>query len=129
MSEIEYGVLGDFAYSIHLHDELGTLCGYLAVPQGHPWFGLHQHDERLDVECHGGVTWTGSAFEEHPHVLITIAWWVGFDCIHAFDYIPGLYDGRHEMPDYVTLKDRDYVYHELEQMASQAAMAWRRLSN
>jgi hypothetical protein len=78
---------------------MGNWCGYVGVTQDHPFFGLDYHDEKVDVEVHGGLTFCGACSEndkedgichrpdpgEPDHV-----WWLGFDCGHAFDLSPGL---------------------------------------
>ena len=57
MPEIAYFILGDFPCSIHKHDTLGTLCGYLGVLPIHPWYGKDQGDELLyQIDVHGGIT-------------------------------------------------------------------------
>ena len=50
------------------------LCGYVALPKGHPLYGKHYDD--LAIECHGGLTY--SKFEDND-------WVIGFDCAHGGD--------------------------------------------
>lgn len=50
------------------------LCGYVALPKGHPLYGKHYDD--LTIKCHGGLTY--SKFEDND-------WVIGFDCAHAGD--------------------------------------------
>ncbi len=60
----------------------GFRCGYVRLPQGHPWHGKDYNDISPDV--HGGLSFAepdlrcgkGGADD---------AWWIGFDCGHAFD--------------------------------------------
>ena len=150
MTEIEFGVLGEFPYSIHKHDSLGHLCGYIAVPPSHPWYGKHHPD---DVYCHGGVTfananvygheavvgWLNERLRIHgnspdsmfnrilrdeqdhtgqqkkfPHLLDVDCWWLGFDCAHAEDALPGR---SHLGGEY---RDRDFVFAEIENLVRQA---------
>lgn len=59
---------------------MGAWCGYVRVPSFHP---LYHTDCNLDV--HGGITWDGTLDILGP------GWWVGFDCSHAWDYVPGLH--------------------------------------
>lgn len=159
MSEIEFGLVGEFPYSIHKHPRLGHLCGYIAVPPAHPWFGKSYDD--IDVDVHGGLTFEhASVFahpaemarleekanaadamfgdhyrrlataekekageeDDYPHALGTEAWWYGFDCAHSGDLSPGMgHSFGHEV-----YRDRDYVFVEIERLASQAAAAWMR---
>jgi hypothetical protein len=77
----------------------------VGVPEGHPWFG--KTDETLYAPLypavHGGVTYTGFLFG-YPHPILDIFnfpnkpkptlesaayWYIGFDCGHAGDYVPG----------------------------------------
>jgi len=120
-SEIEFGLVGEFPYSIHKHPRLGHLCGYIAVPPAHPWFGKDYDD--LDVDVHGGLTYAKDGKEtDYPHALGTEAWWHGFDCAHSGDISPGI---GHIYPGDV-YRDRDYVFAEIERLAQQAADAWMR---
>ncbi len=59
----------------------GFLCGYVAVPRGHPAFGSPMGECELNV--HGGVTWAG-------HLPPWGGWLFGFDCAHYGDTNPGL---------------------------------------
>jgi hypothetical protein len=56
----------------------GYLCGYVAVPFGHPYYQKRYED--MDIECHGGLTF-GECADSH---------WIGFDCSHSMDYSPSL---------------------------------------
>lgn len=86
--------------TIMKHPELGTLCGYIDIPVGHPLYG--QDSMECEIPVHGG--WTYSM--EHDGM-----WRFGFDCAHAGDAIPaipsvgGIY------------RDESYVREELERAA------------
>lgn len=76
-----------------VHNQMGYLCGYVKVEQGHPWHGKH-YDE-VDVDVHGGLTF---AQKDEPcnEGGPDSGYWVGFDCAHAGDlpdpqYIVGEY--------------------------------------
>lgn len=62
-----------------LRNKLGSLCGYVEIPQYHP---LHGYDESLypDLEAHGGITF----FEK----LENGNYCIGFDCSHSTDITP-----------------------------------------
>jgi hypothetical protein len=62
------------------HPEIGCWAGYVEVPRGHPWFGV-DYGELPDIRVHGGVTFAGQFAE---------GWWLGFDCGHFDDVMPGL---------------------------------------
>jgi hypothetical protein len=91
---------------------LGALCGYVGVPQGHPWHGSDYEPGgwdggdltpalRLldDVDVHGGLTYA-AACEDGPdgHTICHVPapgepeplWWLGFDCSHGFDLCPSM---------------------------------------
>ena len=55
---------------------VGHLCGYVRIPEDHPFF----KSKDLDIETHYGLTFN-EAHEEH---------WVGFDCGHSCDLIPSM---------------------------------------
>jgi hypothetical protein len=55
----------------------GSLCGYICIPKDHPYFGKDY--DAIEIDAHGGLTY--SKFEEEEY-------WIGFDCSHAFDYLP-----------------------------------------
>jgi hypothetical protein len=56
---------------------LGHLCGYVAMPEGHPWLGKDL--DHIDADVHGELSYK----REEEGVL-----WIGFDCAHAGDYQP-----------------------------------------
>lgn len=55
---------------------MGHRCGYVLLPEGHPWWALLRR-EGVDLdevaEAHGGITYTDDEG------------WIGFDAMHAFD--------------------------------------------
>lgn len=103
---------------------VGSLCGYVGVPEGHPWFGLDYSSKVCDVDtcdededvywcshrvdslldAHGGITFAGGCREDgvREESICHIAqpgrpsevWWFGFDCAHAGDFCPGM-DARY----------------------------------
>lgn len=76
--------------SIVRHARHGHLCGYVAVPPGHPLHGLDYytaHDREERIEAHGGLTY---ADDHHPQEKPDGSWWFGFDCAHSTDFVPGM---------------------------------------
>ncbi len=94
---------------------MGSLCGYVGVPEGHPFFGKGyseclehgsdcdsswEHKTTGDVDVHGGLTYAGACGEgEDPAKGICHipqpgrpdhVWWFGFDCAHAWDLVPSM---------------------------------------
>jgi hypothetical protein len=78
------------------HPLHGNLNGYVAVPVGHPAYGLGY--EAVEVQVHGGLTFASfgdgewvmaDLLNRHPGPdRPTDVWWFGFDCHHAWDLAP-----------------------------------------
>lgn len=90
---------------------LDILCGYVVVPQYHPYFekSLYNFDDTslLELGVHGGVTFADYIDKD------TYA--IGFDCAHADDYVPKL--GAGLIPQ--TWKYEAFVRGEIEHLAEQ----------
>jgi hypothetical protein len=79
------------------NSSLGNWCGYVGVEEGHPYYG-NSDEDTLELECHGGVTFTGFCDgDEEKGICHTPAagepdrvFWIGFDCAHCYDFSPGL---------------------------------------
>lgn len=67
---------------ITVHNGGGSRCGYIRIPKGHPWHGIHYNN--IDADVHGGLTF---AEADEPCELPgdDDAWWIGFDCAHLGD--------------------------------------------
>lgn len=61
----------------------GHRCGYVAVPEGHPFHG-DNYDQHYGIDVHGGLTYAGSSKHDYP-VAAPGYWWFGFDCNHLGD--------------------------------------------
>lgn len=102
----------------------GALCGYVGVPPGHPYHGKDygEVESQSDLRCHGGLTYSnscgGAICHEPSEGEPDDVWWLGFDCAHAYDLVPGLarYGRLSETDAYCTL---DYVRGEVEELARQ----------
>jgi hypothetical protein len=83
-----------------VRNEVGALCGYVGVPEGHPWYGKHFSgvDAGPDVhrelsysnECQGNPdreTVCHVAGDGEPETL----WWLGFHCSYARDLSPAIF--------------------------------------
>lgn len=95
------------------HPRLQHWCGYVALPAGHPHHGKNYDD--IDVDVHGGLTW---ADNHAPNQQPDGRWWIGFDCAHAGDLVPGMgasFDGD-------VYRDINYVASECESLARQLAV-------
>lgn len=54
-------------------------CGYVRVPEGHPWHGRDDYElDREAPDVFGGVTWSGGMPDR-----LGDGWWVGFDTAHG----------------------------------------------
>ena len=75
-----------------VRNPMGALCGYAAVPPGHPCHGVDHYD--LSLSVHGGLTYSEHCQGEICHVPAPgepgDVWWFGFDCGHGYDAKPGI---------------------------------------
>lgn len=123
---------------------LGNLCGYVAVPPGHPCHSLDIHETHrvVDVCVHGGLTYAAACQDtgDDSHGICHTpepgrprdVWWLGFDCAHHGDATPGLdhtlaslgYGDLGSRGEYRTF---DYVLRQTVQLAHQLAevQPWR----
>lgn len=110
---------------IKRHPTLKHLNGYIYIPAGHPDYGKTYHDlhgygdggmyeDAPDV--HGGWTYSHDGGDDDGGKFTIF----GFDCGHAGDLSPGLYE---RMPkgwsDTETYRDIAYVTEQLEAAARQ----------
>ena len=63
----------------------GCWCGHVKLPSGHPW--IEKSYEEIDIDIHGGLTFKGT-----PQNISLEGEWIGFDCAHFSDIIPGCED-------------------------------------
>lgn len=69
---------------------LGHYCGYVEIPPRHRLYAVGSNDEKFNgLDVHGGITFSDDV-RELSCELDYDGWWIGFDCAHAGDYIPGL---------------------------------------
>jgi hypothetical protein len=99
------------------HRSFGNLCGYVAVPPGHPLHGKEYED--VDLYAHGGVNYSDACSGQICHVPAPgepdNVWWFGFDCSHMLDYSPALdMRTRKLMGDKWTPPVMPEVYRELD---------------
>lgn len=114
------------------HEELGHLCGYVAVPPGHPLHGksYSDQDERANaLLAHGGITYTNFCQGKICHVPKPgepdDVWWFGFDCGHWSDLSPAAVTfyskGTSRCFLNGTYRDLTYVRANCEKLAEQLA--------
>lgn len=107
--------------------DMGILCGYVAVPPGHPWHGKGYDD--VPAEVHGGLTYSEACAGDVCHVpkpgTPDNVWWLGFDHGHYDDLMPATAARIPSMRQMSTYKTVDYVKDGCESLARQAAEAAR----
>lgn len=81
----------------------------MGVPPSHLAFRVEYDD--VDVDVHGGLTFSGTQDGEGD------VWWLGFDCAHAGDLVPGHVVNT---PG-ATFKDLGYVRDQCRLLAEQLA--------
>jgi hypothetical protein len=100
-------------------NSLGALCGYVALPPGHPYYGKDY--KGMNVDVHGELTWGRLGDDEYG--FDKGYYWVGFDCAHAFDYVPEMQNFlQHYSMDFdsaTSYKNIEYVKNELIKLAEQ----------
>lgn len=90
-NEHEWDHIG-YKCSIQRHPQMLTLCGYVCVPKGHPWHGVHY--DQIDVDVHGGLTF--SELTENGF------WIIGFDWGHLRDWYHSPYRSLVPLPQLPT---------------------------
>lgn len=108
-------------------DHTGIFCGYVGVPESHPWHGK-AYDAACELEAHGGVN-----FADHCDPRATESsgvchvpgpdesdrvWWFGFDCGHAWDVMPAPSVYSLMLAD-THYRDLAYVRDQVTQLAAQ----------
>lgn len=75
-----HGFYKDYEYAVYLVEERGFRCGYVVVPETHPYYNI----SNPPIDCHGGIT-----FAEFNTIKGTEGekFWIGFDCNHTYDGI------------------------------------------
>mgnify|MGYP001589404555 CR=1 FL=1 len=101
----------------------GALCGYAAVPPGHPDHGRDYNDIYADV--HGGLTYAGKCAGAICHVPATgepdAVHWFGFDCAHYGDFAPGHAASWRTIAPDDSYKGMAYVTAQVNGLAEQLA--------
>lgn len=76
------GTCEGYDYFVKFFED-GHRCGYVRVPEGHDLFGKDYMDMDIDINCHGGLTF--SEMIEKDERGFTVGYWIGFDCAHRHD--------------------------------------------
>lgn len=109
-------------------------CGYIGIPNTHPWYRKSQ--DSIEIDVHGGLTFNGDhlpmglGLESDSYM-----WWLGFDCAHAWDQAPFFLSkeytdiiGRSSVMADGEYRTFAFVKKQLNRMASQARKAVRNRS-
>jgi hypothetical protein len=96
----------------------GCLLGYVGLPGGHKFYGKNYNDD-IPIDCHGGLTFTNLWEDEKDNL-----WYIGFDCAHAYDYMPFLQmqlssSMLMERDPAVSYKDINFVRNECKSIVDQ----------
>lgn len=80
------GIYKDYEYLITFTD-LGSRCGYIALPPDHEFNKFEDYYDFEQIDCHGGITFAGT---HHPAKDLLkdrycLDKWIGFDCGHSID--------------------------------------------
>lgn len=100
---------------------VGAWCGYVGVPHGHPWHGVEY--DNIQARVHGGLTYSRFCL---PAEDSDCQWYVGFDCAHGWDIVPGM--ARYNLPrlfENAAYRDVSYVRKQVQRLAVQASKAAR----
>lgn len=112
-----------------VRNHMGSLCGYVGVPEGHSLFEKNGESANLDV--HGGITFGDFCVEDKKeHGICHVPypgrpdkiWWHGFDCSHYNDLTPELHQrmsGIIEHSGEETYRDISFVKAEVTRLAEQ----------
>lgn len=92
------------------------------------WTDVSYQD--LDIDVHGGLTW--SEIGDDYHGRKEGFKWFGFDCAHAWDYLPPTNEKVHQIyvevtgrigpSDHETYRNWEYVKQQTEHLAEQLAV-------
>jgi hypothetical protein len=112
--ETDGGIWSDKAtgYAVMIRrNGLGAFCGYVGVPNSHPFYGRHVtynlSDPLMNCDVHGGITFNGPMKCKEMEDL----WVFGFDCNHTGDSAPK------DTYAFGTYRDIEYVKSEVQGLA------------
>lgn len=77
----EEGNMGGYRYRVV---SCGTHpCAYIEIPRNHPLYNVGYGD--CDIDCHGGLTYSG--LQPGGDIMKTApdSWWIGWDYAHCED--------------------------------------------
>lgn len=107
----------DYKCMIRRIEDMGHLCGYVAIPKGHILYkkSYTEIEEEYDLIVHGGLTF--SDFFGKPEIdpnAYDNRWYIGFDCAHAGDLTPNMYVKFPQIYHECDLIHREGIYKDME---------------
>lgn len=116
----------------------GALCGYVGVPEGHPWYGVSAFDVEPEPDLHNGLSYA-ELCQKGPegHTICHVPapgepeplWWLGFHSEGSTDLCPALNRINKQVPGLrsimrkQTYRDVAYVKAQVAKLAQAAAEA------
>jgi len=99
-------------YSKEFHMFGGHLCGYIKVPDHHPYYGKGFDEIDLESGCNGGLTYSEIDDQNHNY-LHKKGHWIGFDCAHSFDITPSMEYLKKTLPSMIECEKKLQKYKNL----------------
>lgn len=79
-----------------VRNKMGALCGYVRVASDHPFHGKNYEEIQDSINVHGGLTYSDHSQNKICHTPKPgepdDIFWFGFDCAHAWDLTPEVYE-------------------------------------
>lgn len=126
-------VINDYTYYclIIRMDFRGSLNGYVGIDKNHSKFFMNYDSESLkDIVVHGGLTYCDLSDTKiqliNEHLVRELnyddIWWVGFDTLHADDYLPYTYGVKAHVfleHNHITYKNKDFMIGQVNDLVLQ----------
>lgn len=107
-----------FTCVIARHSSLFHYCGYVALPKGHKFYG--KEGEEIDIEVHGGISYSDYGLKHLIGSVFFDYWWIGFDCGHFGDLLPNIHMPLLNGSEY---RDFEFVKNEIQKMCDQLILS------
>lgn len=105
----------------------GHRCGYVNIPRTHPWYGMKNYDEVMNVDVHGGITFNRLDVKTRIRDYVNSRW-IGFDCNHYNDAPDPEVQAKHGYKDPIqpmnphgVVRSLEYVIAECRRVCEQVA--------
>lgn len=114
-------------------NQMGAWCGYVGLPATHPLYKTH-YQEVENLSGYGGLTFGALCGGEICHVGDVpgeALYWLGFDCAHYGDLVPGmiLCDEKIHQQFGFPRRDRECVYRDVHYAREQTKLLAEELQN